>query len=111
MATRATEGILAPMTNDLDANGNPIEPPIRTLEEELVFVDPLGWAHGEMHRLTRFVLAIWEGEPEPAAILNHVMIRLGARGSPGTCHTMKILLALATQEIAQAVAELVAERR
>jgi hypothetical protein len=38
MATRAAEGILAPMTDDLDANGNPIEPPILTLEEELAFV-------------------------------------------------------------------------
>jgi hypothetical protein len=99
------------MTDDLDANGNPIEPPIRTLEEELVFVDPAGWARGEVRRLTRSVLAIGEGEPEPAAILRHVMSRLGPRGSPGTAHTMNILLALAMPEISQIATDILAEPR
>jgi hypothetical protein len=72
------------MTDDLDASGNPIELPILTLEEEFAFVDRLGWARGEVRRLVRSVLATWEGEPEPTAILDHVMIRLGPRGSPGT---------------------------
>ena len=99
------------MTDDVDANGNPIEPPIRTLEEELLFVDPPGWARGEVRRLVRSVLAIWKGEPEPAAILDHVMMRLGPRGSPGTVHAMNILRALAMHEIAQIVADLLAEPR
>ncbi len=57
------------MTDDLDTNGNPIEPPSLTLEEELAFVDPTGWARGEVRRLAWSVFAIWEGEPDPAAIL------------------------------------------
>jgi len=99
------------MNDDLDANGNLIEPPIRTLEEELAFADPPGWARGEVRRLVRSVLATWEGEPEPTAILSHVMIRLGPRGSPGTQHTMSILCSLAMREIAQIVAEILAEPR
>jgi hypothetical protein len=99
------------MTDDVDANGNPIEPPIRTLEEELLLVDPPGWARGEVRRLVRSVLAGWEGKLEPATILDHIMMRLGPRCSPGTQHTMKILLALAMPEIAQTVADLLAESR
>jgi hypothetical protein len=45
------------MTDDLDANGNPIELPILTLAEEFAFVDRLGWARGEVRRLVRSVLA------------------------------------------------------
>jgi hypothetical protein len=99
------------MTDDVDVNGNPIEPPIRTLEEELLFVDPPGWARGEVRRLVHSVLTTWEGKPEPAAILDHIMLRLGPRGSPGTQHTMKVLLALAMPKIAQTVADLLAESR
>jgi len=87
-------------------NSNPIERPILTPEEELAFVDRLGWARGEVRRLVRSVLVTWEGEPEPRAILDHVMIRLGPRGSPGS---MSILLALAMREIAQIVAAILAE--
>ncbi len=99
------------MIDDLGANGNPIEPPNLTLEDELAFVDPQGWARGEVRRLVRSVLAIWEGEPKPAAILDHVTTRLGPRGSPGTQHAMNILLALAMPEIAQIVADILAEPR
>ena len=99
------------MTDDFDANGNPIGLPIRTLEEELAFVDPPGWARGEVRRLVRSVLAIWEGEPELAAILDHVMMRLGPRGSPMTHHAMSILLVFAWPEIAQIVADILAEPR
>lgn len=95
------------MIDDLGANGNPIEPPIRTLEDELAFVDPPGWARGEVRRLVRSVLAIWEGEP--AAILDRVISRLGPRGSPGTQHAMNILLALAMPEIAQIVLDILAD--
>src|SRR6266487_376057 len=51
-------------------NSNLIEPPSRTLEEEPAFVDPPGWARGEVRGVVRSVVAIWEGEPEPAAILS-----------------------------------------
>ncbi len=99
------------MINDLDANGEPIDPPRRTLEEDLAFVDPLGWARGEVRREVRLALAIWKGEPEPAAIFNHVMMRLGPRGSPGTVHAMKILRVFAAREIAQIVADILDEPR
>jgi|SRR5215467_10170246 len=99
------------MMNDFDANGKPIDPPIRTPEEELAWIDPLGWARGEVRREVRLALAIWKGEPDPPAIFDHVMLRLGPRGSPGTVHTIKILQAFAAEEIAQIVADIMAEPR